>query len=126
MDEKFISEYFTNYAKCNDTFDAGGLAKYYFTPTLMVKNGSVVALSTADEIFEHVKDLLSSYKEHGYKKGNLAGIEIKPMGSWSVTVTVHWIIDLVNGSILRDFYRTYNLFFRDGDWKILVTNNHDG
>jgi hypothetical protein len=126
MDELFFSEYFTNYAKCYDTFDALGLAKYYFAPTLMVKNGSVVALSTAEEIFTHLKGLLTSYKEHGYKKGNLAGIEIKPMGAWSIIVTVHWIIDHVNGSVLRDFYTTYNLFLQDGEWKILVTTNHDG
>ena len=125
MDEKFASEYFANYAKCYDTFDTVSLATYYFAPTLMVKNGSVLALSTADEIFEHLKGLLASYKEHGYKKGNLAGVEVKPTGAWSAAVTVHWIIDHSNGSVLRDFYTTYNLFRQDGEWKILVTTNHD-
>jgi len=125
MDEKFFSNYFANYAGGYDEFNAEQLAQFYFSPTLMVKNGAVVALLTADEIFEHLKGLLASYKEHGYKKGNLAGIEIKQMGAWSVAVTVHWVIDHVNGSILRDFYSTYNLFLQNGDWKILATTNHD-
>jgi hypothetical protein len=126
MDEKFFIEYFTNYAKCYDDFDYENLAKYYFAPTLMLKNGAVVALSATDEIFEHLKGLLASYNEHGYKEGHLVGIEVRLMGAWSVTVTVHWIIDHVNGSVLRDFYSTYNLIFQDGEWKILVTTNHDG
>ncbi len=81
--------------------------------------------SFADEIFEHLKGLLASYKEHGYKKGNLAGVEVKPTGAWSAAVTVHWIIDHFNGSVLRDFYTTYNLFRQDDVWKILVITNHD-
>ena len=126
MDDKFFAEYFASYAVCYDTFDAVSLAKYYFAPTLMVKNGSVTPILTADEIFDHLKGLLASYNEHGYKKGNLAGIEVKSMGAWSVAVTVHWIIDHVNGSVLRDFYSTYNLFRHTGEWRILVTTNHDG
>ena len=125
MDEKLAVEYFASYAKCYDTFDVVSLAKYYFAPTLMVKNGSVLALSTVEEIFEHLKSLLASYKEHGYKRGNLAGIVVNPMGAWSAAVTVHWIIDHVDGSVLRDFYTTYNLFREDGVWKILVTTNHE-
>ena len=125
MDDKFAVEYFANYAKCYDTFDAVSLATYYLAPTLMVKNGSVLALSTADGIFEHLKGLLASYKEHGYKKGKVAGIEVQMMGHWSAFVMVHWIIDHVNGSVLRDFCTTYNLFRQGSVWKILVTTNHD-
>lgn len=125
MDEKFIVEYFANYAICYDTFDAVALAKYYFAPTLMVKNGSATPILTTDETLDHLTALLASYKKHGYKKGNVAGVEIRPMGVWSNAVTVHWIIDHINGSILRDFYTTYNLFQQDSEWKILVTTNHD-
>lgn len=126
MDRQLAAEYFASYAACYDTFDAERLAKFFFAPTLMVKNGSVVALSTPDEILNHLKGLLASYKEHGYKKGNVAGIHIESMGAWSAAVTVHWSIDHVNGSVLRDFHSTYNLFRKDDDWKILVTTNHDG
>jgi hypothetical protein len=92
----------------------------------MVKNGAVAPILTADELFDHLKGLLASYKEHGYKKGNAVGVEVKAMGAWSAAVTVHWIIDHVNGSVLRDFYSTYNLFRQNGEWKILATTNHDG
>jgi hypothetical protein len=51
----------------------------------------------------------------GRVKRNLADIEVTTMGAWSVIVTVHWIIDHVNGSVLRDFYSIYNLIFQDGD-----------
>lgn len=126
MDEQSAQEFFAAYAICYDTFDAVRLAEYYFAPTVMVKNGTVIALPTADEILDHLKGLLASYKEHGYKKGNPAGVQVKQMGIWSAMVTVHWIIDHVNGSVLRDFYSTYSLFRQDGEWKILVTTNHDG
>ena len=125
MDDQFFSSFFSNYAKCYDEFNMEGLVKYYFAPTLMVKNGLVVALMTYDEIHEHLEGLLAGYKEHGYLKGNLAGIEVKPLGTWSAAITVHWIIDHVNGSILRDFHSTYNLLKQEGYWKILVTTNHD-
>jgi hypothetical protein len=47
------------------------------------------------------------------------------MGHWSAFVTVHWIIDHVNGSILRDFRGSYNLFKYEDNWRILATTNHD-
>jgi hypothetical protein len=93
---------------------------------MMVKNGSVIMLATSEELFEHGKGFLAAYKEHGYKKGNLADIEVNQLGAWRAAVSVHWIIDHVNGSILRDFYSTYNLFRQEGEWRILVTTNHDG
>jgi hypothetical protein len=123
--DKFFGEYFANYAKCYDDFDHEHLAFYYFAPTLMVKNGSVLALTTSDEILAHLKALLASYREHGYKKGNVAGIEVQTMGHWSILVTIHWIIDHVNGSVLRDFRSSYNLFRHADNWKILATTNHD-
>ena len=126
MDEAFFTEYFADYAKGYDEFNPEQLAQFYFAPTMMVKNGSVVTLATSAELFEHMRGLLASYQEHGYKKGNLAGIEVNQLGVWSVAVTVHWIIDHVNGSILRDFYSTYNLFRQEGEWRILITTNHDG
>jgi len=42
MDDQFFSSFFSNYAKCYDEFNLEGLVKYYFTPTLMVKNGLVL------------------------------------------------------------------------------------
>ncbi len=123
--DKFFAEYFANYAKRYDDFDHDHLAPYYFAPTLMVKNGSVLTLATPENILAHLKTLLASYREHGYKKGNVAGIEVHTMRHWGTFVTVHWIIDHVNGTILRDFQSSYNLFRHEDSWKILATTNHD-
>ena len=123
--EEFFTEYFANYAKCYDDFDHERLAQFYFAPTLMVKNGSVVTLATSDDILTHLKTLLVSYREHGYKKGNLAGVEVQMMGYWGAFITVHWVIDHVNGSILRDFKISYHLFKNEDHWQILTTTNHD-
>ena len=50
----------------------------------------------------------------GRVKRNQADIEVTAMGAWSVIVTVHWIIDHINGSILRDvIFMAYLIsFFR--------------
>jgi len=121
----FFADYFARYAKCYDDFDAERLAAYYFAPTLMVKTGSGVTLSTPDGILAHLKMLLASYREHGYQKGNLAGLDVLTQGHWGAVVTVHWVIDHVNGSVLRDFKSSYNLFKPADEWQILVTTNHD-
>jgi NTF2-like protein (DUF6841) len=123
--ENLFTDYFTNYAKCYDDFDHERLAQFYFAPTLMVKNGSVITIATSSDILDHLKTLLASYREHGYKKGNLAGLDVHTMEHWGVFITVHWIIDHVNGSIMRDFRSSYNLFRQEDVWKILVTTNHD-
>lgn len=123
--EKIFAEYFANFAKCYDDFNHERLAQFYFAPTLMVKNGSVVTLPTSSDVLNHLESLLASYREHGYKKGNVTGIDVQVLGDWSTLVTVHWIIDHTNGSILRDFRSSYNLFLYDGDWRILATTNHD-
>lgn len=123
--EEFFTDYFANYARCYDDFNYERLAQYYFAPTLMVKNGSVVTLDTYAAVLSHLETLLASYREHGYKKGNLAGLEVQSLGYWGAFVTVHWIIDHVNGSILRDFRSSYNLFKHEDNWRILATTNHD-
>ena len=120
-----FAEYFVDYAKCYDDFDHARLAQFYFAPTLMVKNGSVVTLATSSDVLTHLQTLIASYREHGYRKGNLVGLDVQAMGHWGALVTVHWIIDHVNGSILRDFKTSYNLFKLNDAWKILVTTNHD-
>jgi len=125
VDENLFMTYFTDYAKGFDTFDAEGLAKYFYSPAHMVQNGTVTTFGTPDEVLKQIKGLLANYQKLGYKKGNLVEIEVKPMGAWSAAVSVHWIIDHVDGSILRDFHCTYNLLLQEGDWKILVATNHD-
>ena len=123
--EKFFAEHFANFAKCYDDFDHEQLAQFYFAPTLMVKNGSVVTLATSNNVLDHLKSLLASYREHGYKKGNVMSVDVQTLGDWGAFVTVHWIIDHVNGSVMRDFKSSYNLFKQDDSWRILSTINHD-
>ena len=123
--EKFFSDYFTNYAKCYDDFDPERLSKYFYAPTVNVKNGSVIAISNSSDVLAYLRNLVISYREQGLKKANLAGLDVKMLGWWSVLVTVHWIIDHTNGSILRDFHTSYNLFKNGDDWLIVMTTNHD-
>ncbi len=123
--DKFFAEHFANFAKCYDDFDHERLAQFYFAPTLMVKNGSVVSLATSNDVLDHLKTLLASYREHGYKKGNVADLEVQVLGDWGAFVTVHWIIDHADGSVMRDFKSSYNLFKQNGNWRILSTTNHD-
>jgi len=123
--EKFFTVYFTNYAKCYDDFDAERLSKYFYAPTVNVKNGSVVAILNSDDVLDYLRNLAISYREQGLKKANLVSLDVKVLGWWSTLVTVHWIIDHTNGSILRDFHTSYNLFKNGDGWLILMTTNHD-
>jgi len=120
-----FTEYLCDYAKCYDDFDAERLVDYFYVPTVNVKNGTVSAITTTEDLSGSLKSMLAGYKEHGYKKGNVIDMQIMEMGKWSVLATVHWVIDKTDDTILRDFYSTYNLF-KDGDsWKIVTTTNHD-
>lgn len=123
--EKFFAEYFANYARCYDDFDPERLAKYFYAPTVMVRNGSVVAISTSSDVLAYLRTFVATYRERGLKKSNLVSLEVKMLGWWSALVTVHWIIDHTNGSILRDFQTSYNLLKNGDDWHILLTTNHD-
>jgi hypothetical protein len=124
MEESF-TEYFANYAKCYDDFDPERLAKYFYTPTVNIKNGSVVAISNSSDVLAYLRSLVISYREQGLKKANLVNLDVKMLGWWSALITVHWIIDHTNGSILRDFHTSYNLFKNGDSWLILMTTNHD-
>lgn len=122
--DTFWIEYFSNYAKCYDDFAAERLAGYFCVPTVNVKNGSVSAITSSEELSVSLKSMLAGYKEHGYKKGNVIDVQIMEMGKWSVLATVHWVIDKTDGTILRDFNSSYNRF-QDGEtWKIVATTNH--
>jgi len=120
-----FTEYFSEYAKCYDDFDAERLIDYFYVPTFNVKNGTVSAITSTEELSAFLKSMLAGYKEHSYKKGNVIDVQVMEMGKWSVLATVHWVIEKTDGTILRDFNSTYNLF-KDGEaWKIIATTNHD-
>jgi len=120
-----FTEYFSEYAKCYDDFDAERLIDYFYVPTFNVKNGTVSAITSVEELPGALQSMLAGYKEHGYKKGNVIDVQVMEMGKWSVLAMVHWVIEKTDGTILRDFNSTYNLF-KDGEaWKIIATTNHD-
>jgi len=118
-------DYFSGDAKCDDEFEADERVRYFHVPTINVKKGSISAITSDEELSTSLRSMLAGYKEHGYKKGNVIDVQVMEMGKWSVLATVHWVIDKTDGTILRDFKSTYNLF-KDADaWKIVATTNHD-
>ena len=68
--EQSFAEYFANYAKCYDDFDPERLLRCFNVPTVMVKNGSVVAISTSSDVLAYLTTLVNTYRERGLKKSS--------------------------------------------------------
>ena len=125
MTAEQVTDYFSRYAEAFDAFDAEAIAGFYHVPCMLVRPGSVVAFSTADEVIANMHALVSFYRSRGYRRASFGGVRSVVLDDGLVLATVPWTIHLGEPGALEAFRNTYELIDLHGKWGIIVSTMHE-
>lgn len=117
---KFIEAY-------GDAFSRGpgAIAEFYAEPCVTARMGVVRVNLTRREIESVFTDVDATYRARGFTHGDLLAIHVESLGSNSALATVQWGYKGACDELLWKTTFSYNLYRRDGAWKILMQTMHD-
>jgi hypothetical protein len=87
--------------------------------------GVVSVNTTLKDIHLLFTEIDERYRAKGFTHADILSLEIRPLGSNSILATVHWAYKGARENTLWETTFSYNLYRRDGVWKILVLTMHD-
>jgi hypothetical protein len=117
---KFIEAY-------RDAFSRGprAIAEFYAEPCVTVRMGVVRVNSTRKDTEALFTEVDTTYRARGFTHGEILGIDVELLGANSALATVQWAYMGACEELLWKTTFSYNLYRRDGAWKILVQTMHD-
>lgn len=117
---KFIEAY-------RDAFGRGprAIAEFYSEPCVTVRMGVVRVNSTRNDTETLFTEVDTTYRARGFTHGEILGIDVELLGANSALATVQWAYMGACEELLWKTTFSYNLYRRDGAWKILVQTMHD-
>lgn len=117
---KFIEAY-------RDSFSEGPstIAEFYSEPCMTVRMGVVRVNPTRNDTELLFAAVDATYRTRGFTHGDIITLDVQLLGSDSALATVQWAYKGACEEMLWKATFSYNLFRRDGVWKILVQTMHD-
>lgn len=117
---KFIEAY-------RDAFHRGprAIAEFYSEPCVTARMGVVRVSSTRKDTEALFTDVDATDRTRGFTHGEILGIDVELLGANSALATVQWAYMGACEELLWKTTFSYNLYRRDGAWKILVQTMHD-
>jgi hypothetical protein len=117
---KFIEAY-------RDAFGHGprAVAEFYAEPCVTATMGVVRVNATCGDTELLFTEVEASYQTRGFTHGDILSMHVQPLGSNSALATVQWAYKGACEELLWKTTFSYNLYRRDGAWKILVQTMHD-
>jgi hypothetical protein len=88
-DSVSAQDYFDRFARAFRTFDGHEVADLFATPGVAVRgDGSIVALTTRDDVVRYYQDALDCYGRDGCRSAHWSRLESIPIGRHSLLATV--------------------------------------
>jgi hypothetical protein len=120
-----ISKFFTDYTKLFDERDGATIATYYHAPSVSMRSdASVHVFQSHQELRDFFQGVADKYYAEGLRSSRFQNLDLKPIGSKSVLVTLTWNMLREDGSIIRAWDQSYNLIRPAGRWEILASTFH--
>lgn len=110
-----------------DAFSRGprAIAEFYSEPCVTARMGVVCVSSTRKDTEAFFTDVDATDRTRGFTHGEILGIDVELLGANSALATVQWAYMGACEELLWKTTFSYNLYRRDGAWKILVQTMHD-
>jgi hypothetical protein len=117
---KFIEAY-------RDSFSHGprAIAEFYSEPCVTTRMGVVRVNPSRNDTERLFAEDDAKYRARGCTHGDILTIDVQPLGASSALATVQWAYKGACEEMLWKTTFSYNLYRRDGVWKILVQTMHD-
>ena len=101
------------------------IAAFYSEPCVTARMGVVRVNPTLKETEALFAEVDRQYRAKGFARGEYLLEDLRPLGANSAMATVRWAYKSAAGDTLWVMTFSYNLYKRDGAWKILVQTMHD-
>jgi hypothetical protein len=110
-----------------DAVSAGprAIAEFYSEPCVTARMGVVRVNPTRSDTERLFVEIDAGYRTRGFTHGDIFTIDVQRLGSNSALATVQWAYKGACEELLWKTAFSYNLYRRDGVWKILVQTLHD-
>jgi len=118
--EQFIKAYGNSFSQ-----GARVVCGFYSEPCVTARAGVVRVNQTRSDLELLFEKLDKDYRARGFTHGALVSMEVKPLGSNSALATVRWAYKNDREETVWETTFSYNLYRREGAWKILVQTMHD-
>lgn len=118
--KRFIEAY-------GDSFSRGAtaIAGFYSEPCITARMGVVRVNPTRKDTELLFADVDRNYRARGFTHGAIVTMDVQPLGANSAFATVRWAYKGAREETLWETTFSYNLYRREGAWKILVQTMHD-
>lgn len=123
MDDE-VRRFFDAY---NASFPQGAeaVAQFYSAPCITARMGQPNLNLTRQDTISFFGPVLERYRGRGWAYGEILDLEHRALGVNSILATVRWAYKDKGGNTLWEWTFSYNLYKRDGEWKILLQTMHD-
>jgi len=110
-----------------DSFSQGArvISGFYFEPCVTARAGVVRVHQTRNDIASLFEQVDKDYRARGFTHGAMVTMEIQLLGANSAFATIRWAYKDTRDETVWETTFSYNLYRRDGAWKILVQTMHD-
>jgi len=123
-----MREEVTNFIEAyRDSFSQGpsAISAFYSEPCVTARMGVVRVNPTRNDTELLFAEDDARYRARGFTHGDILTMDVQPLGSSSALATVQWAYKGACEEMLWKTTFSYNLYRRDGVWKILVQTMHD-
>lgn len=101
------------------------IASFYSEPCVTARAGVVRVHSTSKDIETLFVQVDKDYRARGFTHGAMVTMDVQLLGSNSAFATVRWAYKNIHEETAWETTFSYNLYRRNGAWKILVQTMHD-
>jgi len=110
-----------------DSFPHGptAIAEFYFEPCITARMGAVRVNPSHKEASELFAKVDAQYRARGYTHAEYVPLDLRAFGTNSALATIRWSYRGADGATIWQTTFSYNLYRRDGAWKILLQTMHD-
>ena len=101
------------------------IAAFYSEPCVTATMGVVRVNPTRHDTELLLVEVDAGNRARGFTHGDILNMDVQALGSNSALATVQWAYKGACEEMLWKTTFSYNLYRRDGGWKILVQTMHD-
>jgi hypothetical protein len=121
------NEFTKFYDAYRDSFPQGAAAisSFYSEPCMTARAGVVRPHATLADLTALFTEVDRQYRARGYTHADYELLDQRSLGGNAALATVRWSYKNPAGATIWQTTFSYNLYRRDGAWKILVQTMHD-
>jgi len=104
---------------------AAAVAAFYSVPCVTARSGIVRVHHSNADITALFAEVDKQYRDRGYTHAVRVSFDWRSLGAHSVLATIRWAYKGAEEEAIWETTFSYNLYRRNGIWKILVQTMHD-